>query len=450
MNLFTRSDTILNDSGFVPIGLICLGNQLIRNGYTTEIIDTQQIHEHKIQEFIKAKIVGLNYNFFTTELLEKTAAIAKDRGATVIVGGQAATPCAVQLLKGNSHIDYVIKYAGEESLLRLVEFIYEGNGDIKEIPNLVYRDNNKIVINREKQIDDAVFAPPSRLLPGLDMKWYIHNFYAFGYPELNETKYRVTNTFSHKGCPRRNSDSGCSFCARIDKQVQMRSPIQVYSEYRYLQKEYGINYIFDDSDSWIRPGFLRGLLDCYHEYGDLGIKLRVYGDIRDIRPSTIEYMKQLHVESILIGIESGSERILERNHKPMKKEEILRALTILAENDIKVCASYILGLIDEDEETLNETLQIAKEIEEFGNLQTNYWNMITPLPGSSIWHEMMQIPYLSEKYMDEYKFNVDELRSDYINHFCRLGNDGYGYLNSVLENVLTEMDAPDGVREYMR
>jgi anaerobic magnesium-protoporphyrin IX monomethyl ester cyclase len=371
-------------------------------------------------------------------------------GKLFLTYSQAATPSAEQLLIKNANIDYVVKYDGEEGLLKLIELLIDGNGKLEDVPNLVYRKDGKIIENPVKSVKVTELPIANRSLSGIDMNWYINNFKAFGYPEFDELRYRVTNSFSQKGCPRRREDSSCSFCARIYKKFNARTPYQTYMEYRYLRDWFGVNYIFDDSDSWIRLDFMKKLYQCYEEFGDLGIKIRVYGDVRDIRPATVKLMKKLNVVSVLIGIESGSERILDRNYKPMRKEEILYAVNLLAENDITVCASYVIGLIDEDKKTLDETLELSRQVTAMGNLKTNYWNMITPIPGSPIWDEMMQVPNLNYKYGGDYKFDIEKLRSDYVNQFCNLGDKGYEYLKTFLDFVLEELNVPAKVREYLR
>ena len=126
---------------------------------------------------------------------------------------------------------------------------------------------------------------------------------------------------------------------------------------------------------------MNGLYQCYKAYGDLGVEIRVYGDIRDITPESVNLMKELNVVSILVGIESGSEEILIKNNKAMSHNQIIQAIQLLAKNRISICPAYVLGLLGESETSLAQTFEMSREIDMFGNVQTCYWNFITRLPG---------------------------------------------------------------------
>jgi anaerobic magnesium-protoporphyrin IX monomethyl ester cyclase len=448
-NLFNADNsTALEDRGFLPIGLISIATLLQKNGYTTEILDSQINPIENLAKEISAPVVGFNFTVMSTDLLDSLTLKAKQKGAITVIGGQAATPIARQLLEKNANIDYVIRFNGEMAMLQLLEVLTKGNGTLESIPNLVYRNNDLIVENIIHNAELYELPMPNRSVHGINMDWYIRNFKVFGYPGLEYPEFRVTNTFSQRGCIRRGENHGCSFCARIDTKFNARTDIQTYFEYKYLQDQYGINYIFDDSDSWIRPEWMKGLDECYDQYGPLNIKLRVYADIRDINQPNVELMKKLNVASVLIGIESGSERVLTLNGKPLKVQRILNAMEILAKNGINVSTAYVLGLIGETEESLNQTFTFSKKLAEYGNLQTSYWNTIIPLPGSPIWQRMMLIPELRLKYFNEYKFDINQLRNDFVINFCDLGTEGLKLLESYRNFAFREMDAP--IRDYVR
>lgn len=447
----TRNSYTLSDQGFIPFNLLVLGNNLRVNGVNPKILDCQIKHvfSQVDKSSFKPRILGINYTYMSTDELDEISLMAKNNGSVVVAGGQAATASANQLLMKNTNIDYVVKFDGEEAIVKLADLFIKGIGRLEDIPNLVYRNNDgQIVENPVKQFSMKDGPSPSREIDGIDLEWYIKNFKAFGYPELEDPFYRVTNTFSRKGCPRRTHYSGCSFCARIDSKMNSRTALQTYQEYKYLRDKYGINYIFDDSDSWIRPSWMRSLAKYYDELGELNIGLRIYGDVRDINPLSVALLKRLNVKSILLGIESGCEKTLFMNGKPMNTQQILQAVRLLANNNIKVCAAYVLGLLGETERSLDKTLDLSRQIKSIGNLQTNYWNMIVPLPGSPIWLKMMAIPELRARYGDEYKFDIEALRKDYISNFCELGNDGYTKLHDFFEYVLMEDKYP--VKEYIR
>jgi len=448
INLFSTNESVLSDKGFLPLGLILIANYLKKYGYTTEILDTQSKSLDTITEMLNSKIIGFNYTIMSTDLLDEAASLAKKKDAIVVVGGQAATASAKQLLINNKNIDFVVCNDGELSMFKLMQLLIDGDGSLESIPNLVYRKNGVVIQNQIQTVKMKDLSIPDRTIPGIDMEWYVNNFKAFGYPLLDEPWYNATNVFTKKGCPRRSNNKGCSFCARVDKRYNAKTSMQTYLEYKFIRDEYGINYIFDDSDSWIRMDAMNGLYQCYKAYGDLGVEIRVYGDIRDITPESVNLMKELNVVSILVGIESGSEEILIKNNKAMSHNQIIQAIQLLAKNRISICPAYVLGLLGESETSLAQTFEMSREIDMFGNVQTCYWNFITPLPGSMIWDKMMSIPTLRNKYKNNYSFNIKELRTDYIDCFCKLGNNGLNIIQDFYKHVSEITDIPIG--EYLR
>ena len=288
---------------------------------------------------------------------------------------------------------------------------------------------------------------PDRRIDGIDMEKYIGSFHETNTdPDLGSV--RVTNAYLKKGCPRRVDNRGCSFCARIDRGLRSKTAMQAYEEYKYLINEFDINYIYDDSDSWVKASWMKSLLDLYNDFGTLQTKLRVYADVRDINENTVWMMKDLGVDTVLVGVESGDERILRLNGKPMTKEMVIRATKLLGKAGIKLCDAYVLGLIGETKTSVERTKALATQIGNYCEKRVTYWNVIMPLPGSPIWSSMMKVPSLQAKYGNEYKFDLEEVQKDYVNHFCNLGPDGYALLTNTCNFLQASQNIP--LRKYIR
>ncbi|PIU57939.1 MAG: hypothetical protein COS89_02965 [Deltaproteobacteria bacterium CG07_land_8_20_14_0_80_38_7] len=438
---------ILSDKWYAPLNLIWLATYLKTYGTESEILDGIFLSEEEITQKLTAPIVGINFNVLSIKSMEEIAKIAKTKGSVVVVGGQAATPLARQLLMKDKDIDAVVLGDGEEALLQLTKRVEKGILSFEGIPNIAYRKGKEIIFSENKQIDLTTLPLPNRRIAGIDMDKYIDSFYDTNTdPVLDNV--RATNAYMKKGCPRRVGNHGCSFCARIDRGLRSKTALQAYEEYAYLINEFNINYIYDDSDSWVKPSWMRNLLSLYSEFGELRAKLRVYADVRDINENSVSMMKDLGVDTVLVGIESGDERILRINGKPMTKEMIVKAVKLLGGAGIKLCDAYVLGLISETKSSVEKTRSLAQQIGHYCERRITYWNVIMPLPGSPIWSAMMDIPQLREKYGNEYKFNVEEVQKDYINHFCHLGTDGYSYLTNTCNYLQSLQNIP--LRKYIR
>lgn len=435
------------DRWYAPLGCIWVGNYLRSRGHEVEILDGQVLSEEEILSRLRAPIIGVGHFVNSVHVADRIARAASEMGSTVIYGGQAATPLACQILERNTDVDFVVRYDGEKAMDMLANRVDGKETDLATIPNLAYRDHGKVRLTRPDKVDLETLPFPDRRIPGIQMERLIRNFALYGSEEKLGC-IRPTNAYTRKGCPRRAPGLGCSFCARTDMSVRSRSVEQAYKEYRHLVAEFGSDYICDDSDTWIHEEWLSGLRTIVDKNGDIGAKLRVYGDVRDINERTAALLRELGVDAVLVGMESGDEDVLRLNGKPMRQGRMLKAAELLGRNGVKLCDAYVLGLIGESEGSIMRTLDFASRVQSLCETQITYWNLVLPLPGSPIWDRMMADPRLFSKYGHEYVFDTEELRRDFIGSFCNLGQYGYDQLVEIRDGMLASASVAPG--EYLR
>ncbi len=422
---------------YTPLNLIWLANYLCQYDYEVEILDGQILTIEEILSRISADLVGVSFDILSIDKFDQIVYQAKSRGCFTLAGGHLATALGERLLIDNPNLDAVACYDGEEALLGVVRTVEKKKKLSKEIPNLIFRQNGTIVKTIVRDVNLSDIPLPKRDVGGIQLDDYIKNF--------QETKKRLgfdfnynrpTNTYSHKGCLFRTNGNGCSFCSRVDQKFRLKPAKRVYEEYKYLERTFDIDYISDFSDSWIYTPFVRDLVEQYERKGKLSASIRVYGDVRMVTADNARMMRQIGVNTVLLGIESGNEDVLKKNGKPTTRKQILAAVDILAANDMKIADAYVLGLIGETRESVNDTISLAKEIRERCKTEISYWNLMTPLPGSRIWNILVH-----EKY-DLYPDGVFHIDTEYlervsIKKFTQLGIHGYEYLVDRREEMLS-------------
>jgi hypothetical protein len=215
---------------------------------------------------------------------------------------------------------------------------------------------------------------------------------------------------------------------------------RVYAEYSYLERECGVDYIADFSDSWVVLPFLRALANEYAAHGKLGAGLRVYGDVRLIGPVSVRLMRDVGVDTVLLGIESGSERVLGLNGKPVTRNQILSAVSLLGAAGIKVADAYVLGLIGETRESVSETVELACQVRELCQTEISYWNIMTPLPGSRAWELLVGIGAIRPHDAPTLTNSLDPQRLERfaVQALCDLGRGGYELLVETRELMSSE------------
>ena len=139
-----------------PVGFISLLTYLEKNGFRARIFNlgVKMIMDPKarvndILRKIKAKIyaVDLHWMVHLNSSLYVARKIKEIHKAPILLGGLSATYYWKDLIK-LPYIDFIIRGDSTEKPVKmLVESLIESKGSLREIPNLVWKKNNKIVEN---------------------------------------------------------------------------------------------------------------------------------------------------------------------------------------------------------------------------------------------------------------------------------------------------------------
>lgn len=137
----------------LPVGLVALADYLEKSGYTTRILNIpMEIHFNKnfrLSTYLKSveiKICAIDLHWILNAFgAIQTAKIVKNFNSNikVIVGGFSATHFHEDLINYSS-IDVVVRGEGEEPLLQLVNHLLKGNPQMKDIPNITFKQNGKV------------------------------------------------------------------------------------------------------------------------------------------------------------------------------------------------------------------------------------------------------------------------------------------------------------------
>jgi radical SAM superfamily enzyme YgiQ (UPF0313 family) len=98
-------------------------------------------------------------------------------------------------------------------------------------------------------------------------------------------------------------------------------------------------------------------------------------------------MAEAHCRTVLFGIESGSQRMLDRLKKEQTLEQIESAVTNAKRAGIEIVHGFfVVGLPDETEEDLRQTFRFVSRIrvDSFG------FNRLCVYRGTPLWHEYVQ------------------------------------------------------------
>lgn len=199
-----------------------------------------------------------------------------------------------------------------------------------------------------------------------------------------------------RGCPFR-----CTFCSKISNKVRLRSPENVFEEIyelntRYLDKEEIIFYddTFLQNLEWIEK--LCHLLDK----SNIKIRFKCSTRADTINIDVARLLKSVGFEEIRVGVESGSQKILNILKKGTTVQQNSLAVNICKKVGLKFKAFIMLGSPGETLDTLKETESwIDKNKPDLIGLY-----LYTPLPGSDIWN-------------NKSKYDIEFDNKDYSNSY---------------------------------
>lgn len=159
------------------------------------------------------------------------------------------------------------------------------------------------------------------------------------------------------GCPYR-----CSFCIMGTLPYKWRSIDNVMEELRYV-KGLGINHIyFDDQTFGVIKN--RGAELCRRMIEErLDLKWCCFSRVDMAEEETLRLMKEAGCHTVMYGVESGSDDILKKYSKDTSCAQIRNAFDLCRKMGLKTVATFVLGLPDDSEATITETVKFAKEIE---------------------------------------------------------------------------------------
>jgi hopanoid biosynthesis associated radical SAM protein HpnJ len=309
----------------------------------------------------------------------KTAQMIRERNPNAVIGfiGAKVAVEPQQSLEACPAIDFVCRNEYEFTIQELA------NGhDWATIKGLSYRDKaGAIVHNAEREILMDMDKLPS-VLP-LYKQLQIDKYFG-GY-----LKHPYMSWYTGRGCKSR-----CTFCLWPQTigghKYRYRSIPKVIEEVKYLQKEFPqVKEIFFDDDT-LTDDHAR-VEALARELGKLGVVWSCNAKA-NVPRKTLEVLKANGLRLLLVGYESGNQKILHNIKKGLLVDVARRFAKDCHELGIVVHGTFILGLPGETRETIEETLAFAKEV----NPHTIQVSLAAPYPGTFLYKQAKENGWFAE------------------------------------------------------
>jgi len=384
--------------GFPPIGIMALSAVLKRAGHECVMFD--QANPDTPDDVIIAAIrrqrpalVGLSFLSTTSYPYAKMLARqirAADADVRLAFGGVFASLNALLVKHQCPDVDFVCRGDGEQLILDLVDHL----DDPGSVAGVTWARDGRVVHNPNRPLDRNLDQWPFPDREGLPLD-FVESM-PLDVPAVLSME-RFTTMQTSRGCP-----WPCVFCdipIFNEGKWRSRGPQHVVDELNHLQQlGYGAVYFVDDH-FLLQPKRIEAICKGITDTGvtiQWGCEGRVDSTAQHLFPA----MARAHCRTIMFGVESGSQAVLDRLKKEQTLEQVETAVTAAKQAGIEIVHGFfVVGSPDETVEDVRATFDFAARL----RVDTFAFNRLCVYRGTPLWHEYIQRGLVSDQ-ADWYKY----------------------------------------------
>lgn len=328
--------------------VVALLSAVVSRLKSVEIVIAKSVED--VLNFPEDSIVAYSFMSFDVKKVQEEVKLLKSKGYTLLAGGPHPTARPEECLQMG--FDHVFIGDGEENL---VEFL---KGERKPIFDGVSKRIN---------LDD--------------------------YPPFCVELSQFMPIEISRGCP-----FGCAYCETsliAGKVVRHRSVEQIvhYCEFGLRKHKYVARFITPNafgygSKDGVTPN-LEAIESLLFNLKKIGMREIYFGTFpSDVRPESVidEVMnvvkKYVNNKSIIVGAQSGSDRILKILRRGHTKEDVLRAVDTILRHGFTPHVDFIFGFPFETQDDQHETVRFVEQLVHMGC--KIHAHSFLPLPGSTL------------------------------------------------------------------
>jgi hopanoid biosynthesis associated radical SAM protein HpnJ len=345
-------------------------------------------HHQSVDDVLKiAKDYELIVMHTSTPSLQNDVACAealKAQNPNVQIGfiGAHVAVLPDQTLREAPVLDFVCRHEFDYTCLELAQ-----GKPYEEIKGLSYRDNDR----RIRRTEDRELVPDWDAMPSVLPTYHQHlqiEKYFIGY-----LLHPYVSFYTGRGCPAK-----CTFCLWPQTigghKYRTKSPAAVIREMEEGKALFGSKvreWMFDDDTFTIDRAraveISKGLKKLKLTWS---CNARAHVDY-----DTLKQLRDNGLRLLLVGFESGNQEILNRIKKGLKLDMAREFMANCRKLGIKVHGTFIIGLPIETQETIEETIRFAQELDP----HTIQVSIAAPYPGTELYDQAVANGWFDNKVM---------------------------------------------------
>ncbi len=333
----------------------------------------------------------------------KVAARIKEQNPRVMIGmiGAKVAVQAQESLERAAPVDFVARNEFDFTIKEIAE-----GRDFAEVDGISYRDaTGAIIHNKDRAVLEDMDSLPfvsDVYKRDLRMEDYFIGYLMHPYVSL----------YTGRGCKSR-----CTFCLWPQTvgghRYRTRSVEHVIAEVKQIQRDFPqMKELFFDDDTFTDN--LPRAEAIARELGKLGVTWSCNAKA-NVPRDTLKVLRDNGLRLLLVGYESGNQQILHNIKKGMRIEVARQFTKDCHELGIKIHGTFILGLPGESHQTIQETIEFAKEI----NPHTIQVSLAAPYPGTFLYDQAVQNGWLdvaNAELIDDHGIQIAPLHYPDLSH----------------------------------
>jgi len=364
-----------------PLNLMSMASVLLRGGHEVKIIDLYAEGLSEEEFLARAREFGPELAGFATYTASFDMAAAGARllrknfpGLKTAAGGIHASYLPAACLKSRD-FDFVVVGEGEATMLELADGL-AAKKDVAGVKGLVYLLEGKPFATAQRPLVEDINTIPWPAYQLVDLsKYYL------GITRAASTA-PAASVLTMRGCPYK-----CTFCSHhygYGGRIRKRAPEDVVAEMKTLYDKYGVReFQFEDPSFTCDPAHVKEICRLITEKG---LKISWNCNVRANTASEDLFaaMSAAGCRRALLGVESGSQAMLDRMKKGITLEAVRHTVELAKKHKMRVNAAFILG-------TPGETLETAAQTNAFAlELDPDYvmFSVYIPSPGGELFDNL--------------------------------------------------------------
>jgi anaerobic magnesium-protoporphyrin IX monomethyl ester cyclase len=386
--LFAHSNFMVQDDKqmarmrpYAPLSTLIAAALLRREGHEVALFDATfamgiDAFERRLRA-TRPSVVALmedNFNFLTkmcTTVRRESALamirLASERGCFVAVNGPDASDNPAAYFQAGAQA--VIEGDGETTMSRVAGLWAKGETDLREIAGLVLPETGTTGPHRPTRELDALPLPAWDLID-------VENYRRAWGGSLS------WNVAASRGCP-----YACNWCAKptFGRRYTVRSAENVVAEMAAIKREIAPDHLwFTDDILGLDPDWIEAFADAIERH-DARLPFSMQSRVNLITPRVAAGLAKAGAAEVWLGVESGSQAILDAMDKGTQVDGARTATRLLRQHGIRVCWFIQLGYPSEEWDDILATRDLIRdEMPDDIGVSVAY-----PLPGT-VFHDRVR------------------------------------------------------------